>query len=160
MKLETLYLFSFSMILFKKYPLNSPINNGLIRSDYELRILFSPIFLSWKKSFHWTENIFFLSWKKQNKYYKILGKKIGENKIGRFVVWSDELVTSDQTTNYESCFHQCFSVEQIKNKYYKILGKKIGKNKIGRFLVWSDELVTTFKMICCCWFLALVCSLE
>ena len=127
MKLETLYLFSFSMILFKKYPLNSP-NNGLLRIT---NLVFTNISqLKKKTSFYLTKNIFFFSWKNQNKYYKILGKKIGENKIGRFVVWSNELVTSDQTTNYESCFHQCFSFEQIKNKYYKTLGKKIGETRL------------------------------
>ena len=108
-KLETLYLFSFSMILFKKYPLNSPINSGLIRIT---NLVFTNISqLKKKTSFYWTKKHFFFSWKNEN-------------------------------------------------KCYKILEKKIGKNKIGRFLVWSDELVTTFKLICCCWFLALVCSLE
>ena len=56
-KLETLYLFSFSMILFKKYPLNSPINNGLIRIT---NLVFTNISqLKKKTSFYWTKKHFF-----------------------------------------------------------------------------------------------------
>ena len=58
----------------------------------KLRILFSPIFFSWKRNqiSYWSKRNFVLSWKNQNKHYVILAKKICENKISRFVVWSDQ----------------------------------------------------------------------
>ena len=78
-KLKTLYLFSFSMILFKKYPLNSPINNGLIRIT---NLVFTNISqLKKKTSFYWTKKHFFSVEKMKTNVTRYWRRKLVETRL-------------------------------------------------------------------------------